>query len=91
MWVEERIQSSTKQYPRFNLCCQDGDVVLPLLTQTPQVLQHIFTTPTLKEKIRLLNALFRFTSTGGKIDHSVVNSVEPYSFRISGENYHQIG
>ena len=28
---------------------------------------------------------------GGKIDHSIVNSVRLYSFRISRENYHLIG
>ena len=28
---------------------------------------------------------------GGKIDHSIVNSIGSYSFWISGENYHLIG
>ena len=31
------------------------------------------------------------TSMGGKIDYGLMNRTGPYSFRISGENYHRIG
>ena len=89
--MEERVRNSTTQDPKFNLFCQDGDVVLPLLPETSQFLEWVLATPNLKKKIRLLNSLFGFTSMGGKIDHSVVNFVGPYSFWISEENYHLIG
>ncbi|PWA44951.1 hypothetical protein CTI12_AA521570 [Artemisia annua] len=35
--------------------------------------------------------MFCFTSFGARIDHSVNNGRAPYTFRISGQNYHLLG
>ena len=35
--------------------------------------------------------MLSFTSMGGAVDHSVMDGHGPYSFRISGNNYHRIG
>ena len=35
--------------------------------------------------------MMSFTSIGTSIDHSIIDGCGPYTFRIGGENYYQIG
>ncbi|OIT07741.1 hypothetical protein A4A49_63057, partial [Nicotiana attenuata] len=44
-----------------------------------------------RENIRTYNYMFSFTSMGGKIDVSVNQTKGPRTFRLFGQNYHQIG
>ncbi|OIT26773.1 hypothetical protein A4A49_60432, partial [Nicotiana attenuata] len=44
-----------------------------------------------RENIRTYNSVFSFTSMGGKVDVSVNQTTGPRTFRLSGQNYHQIG
>ena len=44
-----------------------------------------------RDNIRAYNSIFAFTSMGAQIDRSINKTNGPYVFRISGENYHQIG
>ncbi|XP_070006395.1 uncharacterized protein [Nicotiana sylvestris] len=44
-----------------------------------------------RENIRTYNSIFAFTSMGGKVDFSVNKTKGPRTFRLSGQNYHQIG
>lgn len=41
--------------------------------------------------IRQYNNMFAFTSMGGKICHINQGGRGPYTFKISGQNYHNIG
>ncbi|KAK9682709.1 hypothetical protein RND81_10G090900 [Saponaria officinalis] len=83
--------------PEFNLCCQGGQVQTPLLKSPPPLLD-ILLDPTrgqksrnFREKIRMYNSIFAFTSMGGKIVKTLNNGTAPYAFRISGQNYHLMG
>ena len=91
MWLEERIRDSSMSRPMFNLCCHGGNVMLPLLPNTPEFLQNQCLQSRFKEKIRTYNSMLSFTSMGGKIDHSILDGRGPYHFRISGTNFHRIG
>ncbi|KAL4581206.1 hypothetical protein LXL04_017416 [Taraxacum kok-saghyz] len=42
-------------------------------------------------KIKALNAMFSFTSTGGRLNDNFNSGGGPYTFRLSGHNYHRIG
>lgn len=91
MWIEERVKGSSKTQPRFNLCCKSGQVKLPLLPLTPPYLESLLGDQQYRPKSRTYNSLLSFTSTGGKIDHTVNDGRGPYVYRISGSNYHRIG
>lgn len=41
--------------------------------------------------IRQYNNMFSFTSMGGKVNHALNNGGGPYTFSLSGQNYHTIG
>ncbi|KAL8121947.1 hypothetical protein AgCh_018613 [Apium graveolens] len=41
--------------------------------------------------IRLYNAIFSFTSIGGKVDHSINRGKTPYVYRLNGQNHHVFG
>nr|GEV94786.1 reverse transcriptase domain-containing protein [Tanacetum cinerariifolium] len=49
------------------------------------------TTLKFRDKIRVYNSMFCFTSFGARIDHSINKGRAPYTFRINGQNYHCIG
>nr|GEX31316.1 helicase [Tanacetum cinerariifolium] len=44
-----------------------------------------------KDKIRVYNGMFCFTSFRARIDHSINVGMGLYTFRINGQNYHRIG
>ncbi|OSC97182.1 hypothetical protein PYCCODRAFT_1351447, partial [Trametes coccinea BRFM310] len=99
-WMAERLSRSSDAHPRFGLCCDSGQVnlPLPLYPEPPHALQELYTSDTVqakefRENIRQYNAAFAFTSLGVSIDDSV-NSQRtrgPYVFRIHGELYHLSG
>ncbi|XP_077242072.1 uncharacterized protein LOC143882480 [Tasmannia lanceolata] len=96
MWNQER-SSKPGPVPRFFMCCQDSKIQLPLLGEAPNYLQDLHrgiydnNRTCFRELIRAYNSMYSFTSIGGMIDHSIVDGRSPYSFRISGSNYHKIG
>ncbi|CAN0924947.1 hypothetical protein LINGRAHAP2_LOCUS34478 [Linum grandiflorum] len=79
------------------MCCQSGAVELPLLAQTPPLLNRLLdiNSDTLSKHyrthIRSYNAAFSWTSFGAKFDPRLLHSRGPYSLVLSGENYHYIG
>uniref|UniRef100_A0A803LSZ5 Helitron helicase-like domain-containing protein n=1 Tax=Chenopodium quinoa TaxID=63459 RepID=A0A803LSZ5_CHEQI len=91
MWIEERVKSSNKTHPRFNHCCQSGQVILPLLPLTPPFLMSLLPHQQFRNNIRAFNSMLAFTSMGGRIDNTVNDGRGPYVYRISGSNYHRIG
>jgi len=91
MWIKERVRNSSIGNPRFNLCCQSGQVSLLLLPLSPPYLESLLSTQQLLDKIRIYNLMFSFTSIRGRIDNTVNDGRSAYVFRISGSNHHKIG
>ena len=91
MWLGEKIRSSSISQPRFTLCCQNGQVILSSLPPAPPPLDTLLNDPNFSRHIRAYNSMLSFTSMGGTIDYAVMDGHGPYSFRISGQNYHHIG
>ncbi|CDY56895.1 BnaCnng31320D [Brassica napus] len=97
MWYGERI--NRKRYarkPKFSMCCGHGQVQLPLLKQSPDILKILLTEDDemsryFRENIRVINIVFSFTSLGGKVDRSVQKGIGPQMFQLQGENYHLMG
>ncbi|XP_074356767.1 uncharacterized protein LOC141696538 [Apium graveolens] len=96
MWKEERVnKDGTKGCPIFSLCCMKCAVRLPPIPPTPEYLLDLYNDkkkgPTFHRLIRLYNAIFAFSSTGGNIDHSINNGRAPYVYRLNGQNHHVFG
>lgn len=97
MWYGERINKKKKlKKPTFSLCCGQGQVKLPLLKESPEVLMNLLSENNeinrfFRDNIRALNMVFSFTSLGGKVDHSVKKGRGPNMFQLQGENYHLMG
>ncbi|XP_060210573.1 uncharacterized protein LOC132637510 [Lycium barbarum] len=96
-WNEERINKRyKKQRPEFSLFCGRGKIKLPNPTEPPQILKQLLfgsghKSNHFREHIRSYNSMFSFTSMGGKVDVSVNQTRGPRTFKLSGQNYHQIG
>ncbi|KAK9049518.1 hypothetical protein SSX86_021980 [Deinandra increscens subsp. villosa] len=97
MWYAERSRElGDDGQPTFSSCCQGGKILLPEQLEPPQPLRHLLQSRNhdavqFREKIRIYNSMFCYTSFGARIDHSVNNGRGVYTFRVSGQNYHLIG
>uniref|UniRef100_A0A0R0KGC4 ATP-dependent DNA helicase n=1 Tax=Glycine max TaxID=3847 RepID=A0A0R0KGC4_SOYBN len=98
MWYNERISKhKNSSSPRFNLCCGDGKVKLPLLQNPPKHLQqllfdhHAADSKNYQQNIWTYNMMFAFTSAGIKLDKSINDSRGPPTIRIQGQPCHRIG
>ncbi|KAI9083958.1 hypothetical protein K1719_034216 [Acacia pycnantha] len=92
--IKDRKRSTARSH---SLCCLKGKVVLPTMKRPPPLFESLFFdkesahSRNFYENIRQYNNVFSFTSMGGKIDHSKNTGGGPYSFVMSGMNYHNIG
>ena len=73
----EKLSSSTRNAPKFGMCCLTGQISLPSFPPPPQELLHLFdgtspNSPEFKTNIHQYNATFAFTSLGANINHSVL-------------------
>jgi hypothetical protein len=98
MWYHERkAKSKDTTMPKFQLCCRDGKVELPLLRHAPSVLQHLLfdsnsaDSKQFQQNTRIYNAMFSFTSPGMQIDNRVSRGRGPPTLRIQGQACHRIG
>ena len=98
MWYDERISKhKDSANAKFNLCCSDGKVKLPLLLNPPKHLQHLLfdhnTTDSknYQQHTWTYNMMFAFTSAGIKIDKSINDTKGPPTIRIQGQPCHRIG
>ncbi|VFQ71644.1 unnamed protein product [Cuscuta campestris] len=98
MWKEERNNSRYQNRPpTFSLCCMEGRIKLEALKPAPEYLGNLLSysggkrAKLFRENIRAYNSIFAFTSIGADINYEINKSKGPYVFRISGQNYHQIG
>ncbi|CAG8740147.1 18684_t:CDS:1, partial [Acaulospora morrowiae] len=95
-WLDERLTNSSRKNPKFGSCCLNGKVVLPLLRDPPPFLRMLFDGEAdlcteFRKNICQYNAAHAFTSLGAKIDVSILQGHNPYSFRIHGELRHLSG
>jgi len=91
----EKLSISTRNKPKFGMCCLQGQVRLAKLKHPPTELWNLFSgsnplSANFKKNIRQYNAAFAFTSLRAKIDYSVLtaNGHSLYTFQINGELYH---
>ena len=98
MWYDERISKHKNSTSlRFNLCCGDGKVELPLLQNPPKYLHRLLFDHNsadgrnYQQNICTYNMMFAFTSTGIKLDKSINHSRGPPTIRIQGQPCHRIG
>ncbi|XP_076918999.1 uncharacterized protein LOC143579639 [Bidens hawaiensis] len=97
LWkAEVNRPSSSNEEGAFSLCCYNGKVELSDVRQPYDTYLELFRGESAMSKyflknIRRFNSMFSFTSMGGKIDHSLNKGNAPYTFRLSGENYHSLG
>src|SRR6267154_2351224 len=92
----ERLTKSSNIHPKFGVCCLQGQIQLPSLSNPPDLLHRLLISATpraqkFRESIRQYNSAFAFTSVTVDVDHSVLNGHGPYSFRIHSELYHKMG
>ena len=98
-WYGERLKKdSKKRIPTsFSMCCQQGKIVLPMMRSPPSTLHSLFfdkestQSKNFFANIRQYNNMFSFTSMGGHIKNVNEKGGGPYSFVLSGVNYHNIG
>ncbi|WJX30708.1 hypothetical protein P8452_19214 [Trifolium repens] len=97
LWYEERSEKSKfGDKVDFSICCQKGDVKIPLLKKPPKLLLDLINgreprSRNFKENIRAYNSMFAFTSMGGQINEKINNGGGPPQFILGGQNYHRIG
>jgi hypothetical protein len=98
VWYEERtVKHYAPRIPKFSICCSDGKIKVPLLTDAPQPLLSLMDytggrrSKVFRKYIKALNSMFSFTSTGGRLNDNFNAGGGPYTFRLSGHNYHRIG
>jgi len=70
------------------ISCQSGRVMLPTLPPPPPLPDTLLNQANFLNNVRMYNSMLSFTSMGGSINHYIMDGHGPYSFRISGNNYH---
>ena len=98
MWYQEKTKKAQNcSVPKFQLCCENGKVVLPLLKPPPLLLQRLLFDNSENESrnyqqyCRLYNMMFAFTSSGMKVDNRFQGGREPPNLRIHRQYCHRIG
>ena len=98
VWAQERTGPSTVRRPQFRVCCLDGQVIVPPLTEVPQYLIDLLRdqTPTGKQfrsRIRGYNSNLAFASVRVTLNEDFIRRTGTgiYCYRIQGQMYHRIG
>ena len=96
MWEEEKLSCSTKNNPKFGMCCLQGKVVVPHLNPIPFEIFNLITSASEEGKqfrtfIRLYNSLLAFTSISANIDKDLMSADRGvYTYRIQGSIHHKL-
>lgn len=91
------MKKSPEDRPEFGVCCGNGVVSLPHLTEPPPELAALLlgqdaTSRAFRKDIRRYNSALAMTSVGVTQDRSVIdNGGGPYVYRIQGALHHRIG
>jgi len=91
MWYDEIPRGRRSGPPCFHTYCHYGQVRLDPLPAPPPLLDSLLNNRAFMDNIRTYNSMMSFISIGASIDNFVMDGHGPYTFCISGENYHQIG
>ncbi|CAN1777384.1 ATP-dependent DNA helicase PIF1 [Linum perenne] len=97
MWREESTAVTRRsQQPEFSLCCNHGAIRLSELREPPEFLKKLLQSDHedahhFERCIRSYNAVFCFTSMGGKVDHNINRGDAVYIYSIGGQIFHRIG
>jgi hypothetical protein len=98
LWYgEQTVKALLPSNPKFSLCCSEGKVFLPYLCYLPPPLRQLLDyngeqhSSVFRENIKILNAMFAFTTTCGRICFDVNDGRGPYTFRLNGHNHHRNG
>jgi hypothetical protein len=75
-WMSEKLEGSSKTSPRFGICCDSGQVRIPLLNPPPRELQELYEgtdqrSTEFRDNIRQYNMALAFTSLGVESERSV--------------------
>ena len=86
----EKLVKSSNVHPKFGVCCLQGQIQLPSISQSPPLLHQLLNSSTprarkFRDGIRQYNSAFAFTSVAMEVDNTVLNGRGPYSFRMHGE------
>jgi len=92
----EKLTSSRVNYPKFGMCCLQGQIQLPPLQSLTGILYNYLTrndyfSREFHNNIWQYNAAFAMTLVGVKINNSVTRQSGPYCFKIQGELDHLTG
>ena len=92
----EKLTNSSNVNPKFGICCLQGQIQSPPISQSPPLLHQLLNSSTphtqnFRDGIHQYNSAFAFTSVAMEVDNTVLNSRGPYSFRMHGEMYHKMG
>jgi hypothetical protein len=95
-WEAERLSTSSRLNPKFGICCLQGKIKLPLLSDPPKELKDLYERRDLDsdhflQNIRRYNNSFAMTSVGGNIDRAINDGGGPWIYRIRGELRHDAG
>lgn len=84
-WFAERSKKQRNcMNPKFNLCCKEGKVKLPMLKKTPAFLEQLLNyeggvdAKNFRQNIRAYNSRHSFTSFGASIDQSIARRPGPF-------------
>ncbi|KAF8056978.1 hypothetical protein FPV67DRAFT_1397701, partial [Lyophyllum atratum] len=91
-WEAEKTVASSKRNPKFGMCCDHGQVQIPLSTPPPDTLLGLLEgddsqAKEFRENIRQYNMALAFTSLG-VTDDKAVNRRGGWVFRILGQLSH---
>lgn len=86
-WYGERVKKDKKKRKTlvFSMCCQHGQVVKLFFDKSSSTSRNFI------DNVRQYNNMFAFTSMGGHIEDINKRGSGPYSYVMSGMNYHSIG
>jgi len=92
----EKLTSSWVNYPKFGMCCLQGQIQLPSLQPLTGILHNYLTGDNYFSRefcnnIWQYNAAFAMTLVGVKINNSVTRQSGPYCFKIQEELYNLTG
>ena len=97
-WIAERLVASSDFRPLFGMCCDQGQVRIPLMHEPPQPLKSLWDGETpdaieFRTNVHRYNAALAFTSLGVEIDHQINTQGRhaPYVFCVHGELCHRVG
>lgn len=72
LWIQERKSGSSIRSPKFQICCSNDKVELPIIKNDP-ILLELAKSAHFKTHIRSYNNSFAFTSSGANFDRSLAN------------------